>query len=87
MNCRPGDLAIVRIQPGRVGREHNDKIVRCVALFYGADADDPAWVVEPRLIPYEACRDASLRPIRGQPGQDETLTWAPVPATPVKEFA
>jgi hypothetical protein len=33
---------------------------------------------------YAVCIDSKLRPIRDTDGQDETLTWAPVPS---KEFA
>lgn len=35
-----------------------------------------------RLALYGACPDRRLRPLRGDPGADETMTWAGLPAKP-----
>lgn len=52
----------------------------------------PAWVIKlhrpvqvlwrdgvMRPASYASCPDAKLRPIRDQPGEDESLSWADVP--------
>lgn len=86
MNCKEGDLAVVvRDNCGSLG-----KIVRCIRLFESArwlNFDDtqyssPTWLVDTvapdgdgALIPY--FEDRNLRPLRDNPGEDETLTWAP----------
>ena len=86
LNCRPGDLAIfVKSAAGNKG-----KIVRCVRLaskFEKIDCGlvdfEAVWVLEfpvPTLwgvMPF--AYDDYLRPIRDQPGDDETLTWAGLP--------
>lgn len=87
MNCKQGDLAIfVKSKYGNIGR-----IVTCIRLatkadfirFSAEDPQEPAWLVDIYLhgsihdIPL--ARDGNLRPIRDSDGQDETLTWQPVP--------
>lgn len=87
MNCKQGDLAVVVTNNfGNLG-----KLVTCLRFATGEDYKkykvedpmEPAWVVDSllmgshRLVPL--VRDSSLRPIRDNPGQDETLSWAPVP--------
>lgn len=84
MRCRVGDLAVY------VGtsRAHIGKVVRCVRLademefsFRYRDGK-PAWDVEPDLLGNNtAVYDEALRPIRDQPGEDETITWAGKPVT------
>lgn len=72
MNCQKGDLAIV------VGYEpHAGRIVKCISSFQYMGVD--AWETSPRASSSEGYWDSDLRPIRDQPGEDETLTWAPVP--------
>lgn len=87
MNCVPGDLAvIVRSHAGNEG-----KIVRCVRFvgtytFLTANnathtATD-VWALDRRLVGCNGAyggyiEDKCLRPIRDQPGADESLTWAP----------
>ena len=82
MNCVKGDLAIY------VGTriEHIGKIVMCVRLAkeweFAKNCRDglPAWDVEPPLFGSNcSVYDYSLRPIRDQDGQDETLQWTDVP--------
>lgn len=84
MNCKPGDLAVV------IRSKCSDHIGMLVTVVGPALIPELGmWTIEPvKPIPCPSpfgwkCRDSSLRPIRDQPGQDETLTWAPVPA--VKE--
>ena len=75
LNCRPGDLAVIvraDFAPHAVGR-----IVRCVGRF--DIGGKPTWEVSPRFEHYWLCRDKNLRPIRDQPGEDETLGWAGLP--------
>jgi len=88
MNCKQGDLAVmVKSYAGNQG-----KIVQCIRLATKEEIDDawfltkdgPIWIID-RLIPtikkglQRLAIDAQLRPIRPSEGQDETLTWAPVP--------
>lgn len=78
MNCKPGDLAVY------VGscRQSYGMIVRVLRPY---PWPEPAWYVDPPLVKVEsggfegAARDCALRPIRDQPGEDETLTWAGKP--------
>jgi hypothetical protein len=94
MNCKPGDLAVViaaRHTPQLIGAlvrvlrlaTPGETISRC---FFGQSwvqvcTGESSWLVEKDDQQWFH-RDCALRPIRDQPGQDETLTWAPVPATP-----
>lgn len=89
MNCVKGDLAvIVRSWSGNDG-----KIIRCVG-FMGAQpwyehgrgwVDEATWEIDQELpngkgfVLNQIC-DSQLRPIRDQPGADESLTWAGRPA-------
>jgi hypothetical protein len=87
MNCKPGDLAILvrarrkSLQP-LVGQIH-----RCHEVTHPPGCE-PHWRFDPplRLPSGEkvAWGDSSLRPIRDQPGEDETLQWAPVPGQKVE---
>jgi hypothetical protein len=61
------------------------------------NSDQPRWLVHSTSASlwdgvvkscWHVCFDASLRPIRDQPGADQTLTWKPVPQpVPEKEQA
>lgn len=101
LRCRQGDLTIaIKTQHG----EHVGAIVRCVRFVGAAKLTGIAervpdcWVIEfngrttsPQGLPW-MMPDAYLRPIRDQPGEDETLTWAGLPKpiaqpTPAKEVA
>lgn len=104
MNCKQGDLAVViRSCLGNEGA-----IVQCLEFVgdvnYPQDGVLPSWRVDrwlPGQIPRGVWRDltglvpdACLRPIRDQPGTDETLSWktVPLPAIdlspkPQREFA
>lgn len=72
MNCRPGDLAYVKVGP------NFGAIVTVTSLDPLAEPRAPCWLFEgPRLYnvegdPYISLRDSILRPIRGEPGDDET---------------
>lgn len=86
MNCKPGDIArIVLSVDGNV-----DKLVS-VERDSGSRDDGTVWWVCVALQPVNShervslpgtrlfCADRALRPIRDQPGEDETLTWAGKP--------
>ena len=78
MNCKPGDLAVyVGINEIALGSivevlrpwryAHNPRL-----LF--------RWDTTPTRGGFCVIADDELRPIRDQPGADETLTWAGLPA-------
>jgi hypothetical protein len=83
MNCKPGDLAVVVSAP--FDPHYLGRIVTCVSFFFVEGM--PTWRTDPPM--YWTCDsgvvrelpwcDKDLRPIRDQPGEDESLTWAPVP--------
>jgi hypothetical protein len=75
----------------------NDFLLPDGCKHIGAGAGLPMWVVKfatPvqvelsnkrfRNTCYAAVADAVLRPIRDQPGEDESLQWAPVPGRKVE---
>lgn len=89
MRCKVGDLAVVvKSYSGNEG-----KIVRCVEFFPARRYRLPSgelthaldgWRTEPRLPAFDGtpaiCTpEEHLRPIRDNPGADETLTWADKP--------
>lgn len=87
MNCRKGDLAIVvKSDAGNEGR-----IVRCIRLMTRAEKqalsyfrDEPMWITDTNMVStwgtYDTTMwDSYMRPIRDNPGEDETLTWAGKP--------
>jgi len=75
MNCKQGDLAVIVCKKET---QHLGKIVRCMSIWRGNH-----WICEPDLTGLDgaplAWIDSVLRPIRDSDGQDETLTWQPVP--------
>ena len=84
MNCKQGDLAIVvRALDPRVNH-HIGMVIRCASLTYSHDGV-PCWRLETPVKDNRyrwgavllAVADHDLRPIRDNPGEDETLTWAP----------
>lgn len=77
MNFKVGELAIVvgcHTDPQFIG-----KIVTLREKFLSSTYQCNAWKVDIDVSPYSGISEKHLRPIRDQPGQDETLTWAPVP--------
>jgi len=84
LNCKPGDRAVVikTLTGKQIG-----KIVECVRIIgnvhFAHGLMAPAWETNPPLVGTDGmrtvCPDPWLSPIRDQPGEDETLTWAPVP--------
>lgn len=85
MNCKQGDLALViaaKDQQDKVGR-----IVTCEMLVPRdfvlrnqiATQKEGNWIVFDGRMRW-IHGDERLRPIRDNDGQDETLTWQPVPA-------
>jgi hypothetical protein len=74
MRCKVGDLAVVvqaARRPAWVGR-----IVRVLHPF-PPDGDLPSWVTNPMPDGFIAIYDSSLKPLRDEGGEDETLTWCP----------
>ena len=89
MNCKPGDLAVV--VESVVGNE--GKIGTCLRLATEAEkvingyawSSNPMWVMDRKFHSTDGLDDnfmfdSHLRPLRDNPGTDETLTWAPVPS-------
>lgn len=72
-NCKPGDLAVVVRVTNEDIRPFLGRVLRCVRL---STSRPDCWFTEPELTPRTAVYDGALRPIRDQPGADETLTWA-----------
>jgi len=96
MNCKQGDLAIlIRSTAGNEG-----KIVRCVRFIGHGRRRRPGnvmrdvpdlWEIDPPVRTWNGgpsvhVQDAWLRPIRPEPGTDETLLWAPVPTTELESL-
>jgi len=92
MNCKPGDLAVVvraRNRPHLLGRivfcvrlHDSEKIDADGIMFFAASMNPgPRWVIDPPLEDLKTIADAVLRPIRDQPGEDETIRIAGLPCT------
>lgn len=88
MNCEPGDLAILI----NAHREAESCIGKIYKLTGRCSCAAPHWLYEGkpeggrigfRTWRWDCLPDEWLRPIRDNPGQDETLTWAPVPSQKV----
>ena len=81
MNCKPNELAIVVSG----SPAHNiGKIVRVTCLHPYAPSGCVCWMFEGNLLnkfgdTLWGVADDCLRPLRDNPGQDETLTWRDVP--------
>lgn len=91
LNCKPGDLAIICKMPWQLAQT-NDRIVR----LKNQPAVDGIWDFEeavpmtllgrldglPQGLPMRLTQasDENLRPIRDNPGDDQTLEWAGLPA-------
>ena len=81
LNCKLGDLAV--IVRADIDPEHIGKIVECVEFVPShPKADVPHWKTKPKLLRKStgsvlAWADSSLRPIRDNDGEDETLQWVP----------
>ena len=84
MNCKEGDLAVVV----RSWAKNEGKIVTCIRLtpYQEHDLKDPGFVWEVDAILRGAdglgsnfIHDDQLRPLRNNPGADETLSWKDVP--------
>lgn len=86
MNCVKGDLAVIVCNlhfPENIGR-----IVRCMQYKPSSDGQ-PAWLVEGlnaagkvvngSIVAGDWASDSILRPLRDNPGTDQTLTWLDVP--------
>lgn len=71
MNCVKGDLAVI------ISSLRGDQVGKLVVVkdFILLKSGSPGWITQCNVF----CFDKNLRPIRDQPGEDETLTWASVP--------
>jgi hypothetical protein len=85
MNCKPGDLAICF-----KGYHPDDmalvgQIFKVVSIYGTNVLGQPCWVYEGEIRKDASGRDIlavcdeTLRPIRDNDGEDETLTWAGKP--------
>lgn len=100
MNCKPGDLAVlVRVEKPQL----EPNIGKLVTVLRAYDAtrwwvrnEQPMLASHAPGVYHQVpvgnwviASDPSLRPIRPQAddAQDETLSWLPVPTTPVKQEA
>jgi hypothetical protein len=87
MNCKPGDLARIISDAETRAAHMADKIIAVDRLVM--IEGDACWTYSgPRLYCGCGCQrelagvdDELLRPIRGEDGDDETLTWAGKPST------
>ena len=85
LNCRPGDVAVT------INSAVNGGLIVNVLEFFGSYEHGEFWIVESigsefnvvrsATCPSGLCKktvwpDHNLRPIRDQPGADETLRWA-----------
>lgn len=86
LRCKPGDLAV--IVSAKYLNHLVGKIVTCVRLDGHLVRH---WHVSP-VTYYKSAevifRDDTLRPIRDQPGTDETLQWAdkPIDSEVLKDY-
>jgi hypothetical protein len=93
MNCKNGDIAVI-VRVDRRTEHLLGVIVRVLerrtraGLPGGKAYTHMAWLVElPRpmanctgeISARQRCPDSCLRPIRDNPGEDETLQWADLP--------
>lgn len=81
MNCKPGDLAVV--VRSKIG---NHGAICIVVKCDPCKRKEHAWVIDikrplPKGKKYWWIFDSQIRPLRDNPGQDETLQWINVPST------
>jgi hypothetical protein len=94
MNCKPDDIAYIVAPAAQECRGRFVKVLRRAGIneildgqhYQLSNPSVVAWVCEGQIPHYlggtvnlSVIGDACLRPIRDQPGDDITLTWAPVP--------
>lgn len=99
MNCKQGDLAVIVSASNRLML---GKFVTCIRRYDGPwrNGDvEPGWVIDQEIKVISSSgevnvqsviTDEALRPIRNDPGQDETIAWAGLPGEleiPVQEVA
>ena len=92
MKCRPGDIAAIVRAPIPEFESLLGCMLVCIDVCTAVSiaTGEWAWHIEP-LSPRLAAMprvghfpDSCLRPVRGDPGADETLAWARVPLKPAK---
>lgn len=77
MNCKEGDLAIVI----RNHNGHTGTVLRCVKL-HPETIIGATWITDQTRVNLVGKSsnlwfDRDLRPLRDNPGEDESLTWCP----------
>jgi hypothetical protein len=77
MTFKAGDIAIV--VGAHKETQHIGKIVTLREKFFSFFHQCDGWRVDIDVGAYAGIAEKHLRPIRDQPGEGETLTWAPVP--------
>lgn len=98
MNCRPGDMAVIVRCPYEENIGRLVRVLQPSAAFFDWDVEAlqtlvacPAGFLEDqRSVPAGAvigAFDHGLRPIRGEEGDDESLTWAGKPESTAIERA
>jgi hypothetical protein len=78
MNCKKGDLAIIT-KAQHDYAEYIGRVVTCAEL--DIKPEGVYWLLAEKHKDGRRvfCLDSNLRPIRDNPGKDETLDWCPVP--------
>lgn len=89
MRCKVGDLAVVVR-----ARDPRNNGALCEVLRTYHNASRPSWYIKASRPLFNflgmemtgeiGMYDDCLQPIRDQPGEDETLAWAPVPGKTVE---
>lgn len=77
MTFKAGDIAIVVGSFNK--KDHIGRVVTLRECFFSGFYKCKAWKVDIDLGGPIGIAEKHLRPIRDQPGEDETLTWATVP--------
>lgn len=96
LNCKPGDLARIIPHDDGMGNFVSSKIVdKIVRVLNNVTPPNPeclvdaVWMLEEpisvntgsEILIIDGLIDGILRPIRDEPGVDESLLWAPVSNT------
>ena len=87
LRCKPGDLCVI-VSAGRTRAPLIGKIIRVVKLAHRPELPRGPWVWSyegPPLVATDGtvvawANDCALRPLRDDPGLDETLRIAGLPA-------
>lgn len=86
LNCKLGDLAIIIRSESPEYSCFIGSAVKLVGTANAPHSGRPGWIFEkcltkPNGLSVYGAIDQNLRPLRDQPGKDESPLWAPVPTT------